>query len=308
LKEADLTAIQNAIYTEKYRPSSFDELVGDNTDSIVKYLSKPLEMPSFIFYSQHPGTGKTSTAKLIIKALGCDALVINSSDERGIDTVREKVSLFARSLSSNEKTKKCVFLDEADGMLKAAQDSLRNLMETYANNCFFVFSCNDVSKIIEPIRSRCVVLCFEKPSKADIYLRLEQICQKEGISSDSDTLLKLVDQKYPDIRSMVMELQTANLSGKKLEVSDKKFEEFFQAVKAENIEYIYRETYSGDFDVLAFNRWLFFTLFNYQKYYSLDKLREIAMLLADTEKSWNIGANIEVVFIANILQVGKLLK
>lgn len=303
-----MTPVQNAIYTEKYRPSSFDELIGDHKDIIQKYLDKPMEMPSFIFYSNSPGTGKTSMAKVIVKALKCDSEVINSSDERGIDVIREKVSLFARSMSSNDKTKKCVFMDEADGMLKAAQDSLRNLMETYASNCFFIFSCNDLSKIIEPIRSRCVVLGFEKPSKAGIYIRLEEICQKEGISADSDTLLKLVDQKYPDIRSMVMELQTANLSGKKLEVSDKKFEEFFQAVKAENIEYIYKETYSGDFDVLAFNRWLFFTLFNYQKYYSLEKLREIALLLADNEKSWNMGANIEVVFIANILQVGKLLK
>ena len=140
MKGADLTPVQNAIYTEKYRPSSFDELIGDHKDIIQKYLDKPMEMPSFIFYSNSPGTGKTSMAKVIVKALKCDSEVINSSDERGIDVIREKVSLFARSMSSNDKTKKCVFMDEADGMLKAAQDSLRNLMETYASNCFFIFS------------------------------------------------------------------------------------------------------------------------------------------------------------------------
>jgi DNA polymerase III delta prime subunit len=300
--------LTNLIYTEKYRPSSFDDLVSDNKGVILNYLKHPLSIPSFIFHSVQPGTGKTSTAKLIIKELGCDSLSINSSDERGIDTIREKIATFSRSLSTSAQVKRCIFLDEADGLTKQAQDSLRNLMETYADNCFFIFSCNDLSKIIEPIRSRCVALDFTKPSKEAICTRLIDICEKEDVGCSVEELNNLVNQFYPDIRSMVMAIQRSLTDKKPLATAPQEYEEAWEAVKKEDVAYLYAKAYSPDFNVLMFNKWIFCHLFNNHKLYKVEQCREIALRLADTEKAWNLGANIEIVFLANILQIAKLVK
>ena len=99
-----MNELQEKIWVEKYRPETFNDLIFGNKILILNHLKNPLSMPSFIFYSNHPGTGKTTTAKIIIRTLDCDALIINASDERGIDTIREKISTFARNMSSNPNT------------------------------------------------------------------------------------------------------------------------------------------------------------------------------------------------------------
>jgi replication factor C small subunit len=294
------------IFTEKYRPKDFDELIFNDKDTIINNLQNPHLIPSFIFYSNHPGTGKTTTAKIIIKTLDCDALIINSSDERGIDTIREKINIFARSLSSLNNMKRCIFLDEADSLTKVAQDSLRNLMETYSDNCFFIFSCNDVNKIIDPIKSRCVLINFEKPNKSDVLTRLNYICEQEEI--DTRDLVTLVDHYYPDIRSMVKAIQNAKINNSSIVIGQIDYDEYLNAIRNSDVEYLYNQTYSGDFDIYGFNKWFFTYLFNNQSKFTIDQLRECALRLADTEKAWNIGATAEVVFLANILQIVKVLK
>lgn len=299
-----MNELQNTIWIEKYRPQKFEDLILENKNTILKYLDKPKLIPSFIFYSSSPGTGKTSTSKIIIKYLQCDFLLINSSDERGIDTIREKIKLFAMSLSSTDN-KRCVFLDEAEGMTRQAQDSLRNLMETYSANCFFIFSCNDLNKIIEPLRSRCVVVNFERPNKTDIEARLLDIMDKENLSSECN-IEEFIDLYYPDIRSMIIKLQEAKLENKKLTLENENFSEFYDIIKRKEIRKVYEIVYSGNFPLLRFNNWLFHKIFkDYNRYKKPNeiKLCKIVNLLADTEKHWNLGANIEVVFIANILKL-----
>ena len=110
------TELQNIIWTELFRPTKLDDLILEDKALIIKYLENPKAVPSFLFYSSKPGTGKTSTAKIIAKHLGSDLLMINSSDERGIDMIREKVKLFAGSMSTKEGVKRCIFLDEIDGL------------------------------------------------------------------------------------------------------------------------------------------------------------------------------------------------
>ena len=160
MSKDEMTPLHRQIWTEAYRPQVFNDVIIDKKSLIENYLKEPNTIPSFLFSSAKPGTGKTTTAKIIAKTLKCDILSLNSSDERGIDTVRDKIKAFAESMSSLEGMKRCVFMDEADRSTSTAQDALKNIIETYSDNCFFIFTCNDISKITEPIRSRCVLINF----------------------------------------------------------------------------------------------------------------------------------------------------
>lgn len=197
----------NAIWTEKYRPKKINDLVGDFKTKIKQYLTNPQAVPNFLFYSSTPGTGKTTLAKAIINELNCDSLILNSSDDRKIESVREKVKEFALTQSSKNGLRRCVFLDEFDGMLKASQEALRNIMETYASNVFFILTCNNINKVIEPIKSRCVIIPFAHPGKEEVYVYLEKICNLEKMDYTEDGIKKLVDINYPSIRNCVVMLQ-----------------------------------------------------------------------------------------------------
>jgi replication factor C small subunit len=297
-----MTELENLIWTEKYRPQNFDDLILANKASLLHQLKQSKMIPSFIFYSSNPGTGKTSTAKIIAKTLDCDLLLLNSSDERGIDVIRDKIKLFACSMSSTEG-KRCIFLDEADGLTKPAQDSLRNIIETYCGNCFFIFSCNDISKIIEPIRSRCLNIDFERPDKASILIRLEEICDKEGLKYTTEQLSEMVEYYYPDIRSMIMRLQQCQIDTSAPLIVKENFEDFWKAVKGKNVKYIYDKVYSGEFKIMDFNKWLFRYLYDNYDSFGYEKTAKISLALADTEKHWDLGANLEVIFLSNIMKI-----
>jgi DNA polymerase III delta prime subunit len=300
-----MNELQNLIWTEKYRPSTLSEVILDpNRRSVIERSMEKNSMPSFIFYSSKPGTGKTSTAKAMINDLECDHLLINSSDERGIDVIRDKIKAFATALSSNGK-QRCIFLDEADGLTKVAQDSLRNLMETYTDNCFFILSCNDVMKVIEPIRSRCLVLNFDTPPMEEVEKKVLEILDKEEYNAGD--IYKLIKYHYPDIRSIIKTLQEGNLRGKELDTSECGMDAMLEAIKKKDLDYLYKTVYSGKFDIMVFNKWLFRHVFENATQYGFKKCSDIADKLADTEKSWNQGANLEVVFISNILRIMDLL-
>ena len=307
------TPLHNAIWSEKFRPQIFDDVIIDKKSLIENYIKDPDTIPSFLFSSAKPGTGKTTTAKIIAKALKCDILALNSSDERGIDTVREKIKTFAESMSSLEGMKRCVFCDEADKMTSAGQDALKNIIETYSDNCFFIFTCNDISKITEPIRSRCVLVNFDKPDKLEITERLTYICNQEKITigktseddkdvTDAD-LARLVNMCYPDIRSMVVRLQNYKIDKQDLFTDDNVFIEFAKAIKNKNVKYIYDQIYSGQFNILEFNKWYFQETFDRIDSLGLAETARMTELLADTEKNWTLGANIDIIFLNNILQI-----
>src|SRR3989304_4493842 len=148
-------------WTEKYRPSKFSEIVGqDNTVKKVQSLTKSLNIPHLLFAGP-AGTGKSTLALITVKELFGDKwkenyLELNASDERGIDVVRQKVKDFARTKAIENIPFKVIFLDEADALTKEAQQALRRTMENYSNTCRFIMSCNYASNIIDPIQSRCV--------------------------------------------------------------------------------------------------------------------------------------------------------
>ncbi len=300
-----MNPLSDLIFYEKYRPSKFEDLILENKGRLLAYLDNPKLIPSFIFYSSQPGTGKSSAAKLITRTLECDVLSINASDERGIEVIREKISIFARSMSSNGESKRCVHLDEADGLTKQSQDCMRNLMEEYSSNCFFILTVNDLSKIIEPLQSRCQVISFEHPNKGDIIARLEYIAAEEGLL-DLD-IEQLVEVYYPDMRKMINYIQDVKMSGVLDIPKDHNFKEFLDLIKAKDIKRVYEEVYSGEFNFVAFNNWYFHLLFKEYTVGNQEKTRLIALRLADNERYWSAQCNKETIFLANALEIMKVI-
>jgi len=182
-------------------------MVGNFKERIKKYLEKPKQIPHFLFYSRNPGTGKTTLARAICNELKCDLLEINSSDDRKIDVIRDKVKTFAVTESSKTELKRCVFLDEIDGMLKPSQNALRNVMETYSKNVFFILTCNNVNKVIDPLRDRCQQIHFAQPDKKEFINYLLMICKNEGLTYNAQGLTILMEMNYPSIRNCVGTLQ-----------------------------------------------------------------------------------------------------
>jgi replication factor C small subunit len=300
-----MSELQNKIWIEKYRPKKLEDLILRNKGDIIKFLDNNSSIPHFIFTSNKAGTGKTSLAKIIIKMTNSDSITINSSDERGIDTIREKIKVFAGAMSTNGK-KRCIFLDEADGMTRQSQDSLRNIMETYSDNCFFILTANYIEKLIEPIKSRCVTINFELPQKSEIKERLNSICKQEELDIQDKDLDRILENSYPDIRNMINQLQLIKASGK-IEFPEDRYLAFYKAMKQKDLTFIYAEIYSGTFQILEFTKFLFERLFENCEKIGLDKTSKIATEIAEVEKHYNLGANLEIIFLDSCLKIMRIL-
>jgi|TARA_R110002020_G_scaffold348785_2_gene562411 DNA polymerase III delta prime subunit len=202
----------HSLFVEKYRPQSVDSYVGNQEfkDIVSLYIAEN-DIQNLLLYGP-AGTGKTSAAKLIVNKIECDYIYINASDERGIDTIREKVVGFASTMSF--KPLKVVILDEADYLTIQSQAALRNVMEQYSRNTRFILTCNYVEKIIDPIQSRCQVVNIIPPSKKDIALHLVSILDEEKIEYEKESLKDVVNTYYPDLRKMLNTIQMFSKKGK----------------------------------------------------------------------------------------------
>jgi replication factor C small subunit len=202
---------EHTLWVEKYRSQNLENYVGNENikSTIGKYLQQN-DIQNFLFYGP-AGTGKTTLAKLIVNNLDCDFMYINASDERGIDTIRDKVSGFASAASF--KSLKVVILDEADFITIQGQAALRNVIETYSRTTRFILTCNFVERIIDPLQSRCQVLKIVPPSKQDIAKHVAGVLEQESVSYTMDDIKILVNQFYPDVRKMLNTAQLSNQDG-----------------------------------------------------------------------------------------------
>ena len=211
------------LWVEKYRPKTIDDCIlsQDIKETFKEFLNQK-EIPNLLL-SGTAGTGKTTVARALCEQLGSDYIIINGSDEgRQIDTLRTKIKNFASTVSLTEDANhKIVIIDEADYMnADSVQPALRNFIETFYNNCRFIFTCNYKNKIIPALHSRCTVVDFtikngQKVKTATALLeRLSNVLKDENIEFDKKVLAELIQKYYPDFRRTINELQRYSVRGK----------------------------------------------------------------------------------------------
>ena len=209
------------LWVEKYRPSRIEDCILPEQvkEQFQQFISKG-EVPNLLL-SGSAGTGKTTIARALCNELGCDYIVINGSDEgRQIDTLRTNIKQFTSAVSFEGKTK-VVILDEADYMNRdSVQPALRAFIETFSENCRFIFTCNYANRLIEPLHSRTTVIDFklapsDRPVLASKFLkRMEYILGTEGVDFSQRVLAELLNKHFPDYRRVINELQRYSVGGK----------------------------------------------------------------------------------------------
>lgn len=204
-----MTNHYDTLWVEKYRPKTLDDIILDS-DIREHFQNITDDIPNLLFYGS-PGTGKSTLAKIIVNdILKCQYLYINASDENGIDTIRNKVISFAQTRSIDAK-KKVVILEEADGLTGESLRILRNVMEEYVDTTRFILTANYINKIIEPIRSRCMLFKLQNDITACLT-RCVTILKAENINKlltddNKKKFTEFVTDRYPDLRRIINDLQ-----------------------------------------------------------------------------------------------------
>jgi replication factor C small subunit len=241
----------HTIWIEKYRPLKLAEIVGQ--DEIVERLSsyvKSKNIPHLLFTGS-AGVGKTTAAVTLAREIfggswHMNFRELNASDERGIDVVRNQIKQFARTTPLGDTGFKILFLDEADALTTDAQAALRRTMESYAQTCRFILSCNYSSKIIDPIQSRCAIYRFKPLAPDAIKEEIRRIARREGLSVSSDAMDAIVYIARGDMRKAINALQGAAIINHTIDAA--RIYAITSTARPEEIEELLNLSISGDFD------------------------------------------------------------
>jgi len=203
---------EHMLWVEKYRPKTIEEcILPDALKKTFQDFVNQKKIPNLLL-SGTAGVGKTTVARALCEEIGCDYIIINGSDESGIDVLRNKIKNYASSMSLSGG-RKVVILDEADYLNpNSTQPALRGAIEEFASNCSFIFTCNYKNRIIDPIHSRCTVIDFKANGSkakmaAQFFKRVENILQIEDITYEKEVVASVITKHFPDNRRILNELQ-----------------------------------------------------------------------------------------------------
>jgi len=209
---------EHILWVEKYRPQTIEDcILPDALKNTFKEFVKNGNIPNLLLAGT-AGVGKTTVARALCNEMGCDYIIINGSDESGIDVLRNKIKNYASSMSLSGG-RKVVILDEADYLNpNSTQPALRGAIEEFASNCSYSFTCNYKNRIIDPIHSRCTVIDFKiNGQKAKLatqfFKRVEGILEQEGVTYDKQVVAAVITKHFPDNRRILGELQRYSVSG-----------------------------------------------------------------------------------------------
>ena len=209
---------EHLLWVEKYRPAKVEDcILPDAIKSTFQEYVNRREIPNLLL-SGTAGVGKTTIAKALCEEVGCDYIIINGSDESGIDVLRNKIKNYASSVSLMGG-RKVIIIDEADYLNpNSTQPAMRGAIEEFADNCSFIFTCNFKNRIIDPIHSRCTVIDFringqKAKMAAQFFKRVEWILEQENVQYDKEVVAAVITKHFPDNRRILNELQRYAVGG-----------------------------------------------------------------------------------------------
>ncbi len=302
--------MEHLLWTEKYRPRTVEDCILPERLKVVfqQYVNQK-EMPNLLL-AGGAGVGKTTIAKAMCNEIGCDYMVINGSDENGVDTIRVKIKNYASSISLSGG-RKVVILDEADYLTPNAQAILRNAIEEFAANCSFIFTCNYKNKIIDPLHSRCAVIEFnlkngEKAQMASAFFkRITHILNIEKVEFDEKVIAEVVKKHFPDFRRVINELQRYSKLGKidvgiLSQIGDISITQIVKHLKEKDFTSVRKWAASTDIDNTTFFRKLYDALYDIVKPQSIP---QAVLILADYQYKQAFVADHEINLVACLTEI-----
>ena len=303
--------MEHLLWTEKYRPQTVEDcILPDRLKKPFQEYVNQKEIPNLLL-NGGAGVGKTTVAKAMCNEIGCDFIVINGSDESGIDTFRVKIKNYASSMSLSGG-RKVIIIDEADYLNpNSTQPALRNAIEEFASNCSFIFTCNYKNRIIEPLHSRCAVIDFglkngEKAKMAAAFFkRIQSILQSESIDAEDKVLAELIKKHFPDFRRVLNELQRYSQFGKidigiLTQIADVSIDELAKNIVAKDFGAIRKWVASHEIDNTTLFRKLYDTLYDTLKPQSIP---QAVIILADYQYKAAFVADQEINTVACLTEL-----
>ena len=303
--------MEHLLWTEKYRPKTIEDCI----------LPERLKLPFQEYVNQRnipnlllaggAGVGKTTVAKALCNEVGCDYIVINGSDESGIDTFRTKIKNYASSMSLTGG-RKVIIIDEADYLNpNSTQPALRNAIEEFASNCSFIFTCNYKNRIIEPLHSRCAVIEFslkngEKAKMASAFFkRIQSVLQSESVDYDDKVIAELIKKHFPDFRRIINELQRYSQFGKidtgvLAQIGDVSIAEIVKFIRDKDFGSIRKWVASNDVDSNTLYRKLYDSMYDLMKPQSIP---QAVLILADYQYKAAFVADQEINTVACLTEI-----
>jgi len=298
------------LWCEKYRPRKLDDCIlpDDQLKTFREFVATG-EIPNMLLCGS-AGVGKTTIARAICEELECDYIIINGSEESGIDVLRTKIREFASSVSFGGKTK-VVILDEADYLNpNSTQPALRAFIEEFANNCRFIFTCNFKNRIIAPLHSRTAVIEFkltkaDRPKMAGRFMkRLSDILATENVAFDEKVVAEVLKKHFPDYRRVLNELQRYSVSGTidegiLVNVQEVNMKELVASLKGKDFKKMRNWVVDNiDNDPNLIFRKIYDTILDDVKYPS-----QLVLLLADYQYKAAFAANPEINLVACLAEI-----